>query len=602
MTPSTPPKSPRAGSTDGANPPKSPRAGTPDLTPPKSPRAGTPPGQRPTETPGKSLETRKPTLPGDDKTPGKTNVEPAPRPDRAQVRTPRPNDGTAKPRDNSGEKANTPRNRDQNAVNSTDKPGRSNADRTRDADRNDIPSGFTKAADRNATDNRDRPVKQLRVDPKTLRNDPTVSAAITSLQDVRSNEQLEQAFSQLGNGRRDGQMAAVDFNRVSGRFQTRLGSNDFAPLISSRMGQRYDLDRQFSLFAQGDVARQMNFNTTLLSNGGWQARHTGPVFSDYSRNAFSSWYPGPQWYPAYTWMPQWSPWVQWSFWNNVLPIYDPRPFVVRPYYYETAPIITTYQYPVWQELPVVASGTWVDVPPVSVSSGQDIQLLAVRFVDPGHVEEDLGPRCRVWLRNNSPETLNRKFDVTVFASLAPKLSDQLVQAGVTIPEIAGDDTIAVDIRLPADANRLAVDEDQDRIPFKYLHVVVDSQNSTKESDEENNGAIVKRGDVFPVDPAAFSTDVTAAAPGSTISIAGEGLGPEPGEVIVTIGEDQYSATVRGWYDLGVQIIVPELELRQLAEAQVLVIRGDGAASNPVALDIAPEDSIALLSAAPRPEK
>ncbi len=592
----TPPKSPRAGSTEGGNPPKSPRAGSPDVTPPKSPRAGTPPGQRPTETPGKSLETRKPSLPGDNKGPVRTNVEPAPR----QVRNPRPTDGTTRLRDNSGGKTDTPRSRDQNAVNPTDKPGRSNADGTRDADRNDIPSGFTKAADRNATDNRDRPVKQLRVDPIALRNDPTVSAAIKSLQNVRSNEQLEQAFAQLSDGRRDGQMAALDFTRVSGRFQTRLGSDDFGPLINSRMGQQYDLDRQFGLFAQGDVARQLSFNTTLVSNGGWQARHTGPVYSDYSRHAFSSWYPGPQWYRAYTWMPRWSPWVQWSFWNTVPPIYDPRPFVVRPNYYEAAPINTTYEYPVWQKLPVVASGTWVDLPPVSTSSGQDLQLLAVRFVDPGHVEEDLGPRYRVWLRNNSPETLNREFDVTVFASRAPELSGDIVQAGVTIPEIAGDDTIAVDIRLPAAANRLVVDENEDRVPFMFLHVVVDSRNSTKESDEENNGAVLKRGDVFPVDPAAFSTNVTAAAPGSTIAIAGEGLGPEPGEVIVTVGEDQYSATVRGWYDLGVQFIVPDLELRQVAEAQVLIIRGDGAASNPVILDIAPEESIAVLSAAPRP--
>jgi hypothetical protein len=433
----------------------------------------------------------------------------------------------------------------------------------------------------------------MRVDPKALRNDQSLRTAIQNLQSARSAEQLDQAFSRL-NTRDDRRLTALNLDRVSGRFQTQLQSNRYDTLIRSRVGQQFNLNRQFRLFSQGDVTRQLRLNTALI-NGGWQARHTGLIYSNYSQSAFSWWYPGPSWYPAYAWTPYWSPWVQWSFWDTVLPIYDPRPFAVRPYYFDAAPVVTTFDYPVWQELPVIASGTWVEVPSAPVARGSDLQLLAVRFVDPGHREEDLGPRYRIWLRNNSEAPLKQNFDVTVFASNDKELSDQVVQAGVTIPEVAADDTIAIDVRLPADANRLFTDKNQDRVPFRFLHVVVDSGNDIKEDNEENNGAVLSRSEIFPVDPAAFSTNVTAAAPGSTIAVAGEGLGPEPGEVIVSIGDEQHSAEISGWYDLGVQIIVPKLDVNDAEHAQILIIRGDGAASNPVALDIAPEDSIGTLS-------
>ncbi len=56
-----------------------------------------------------------------------------------------------------------------------------------------------------------------------------------------------------------------------------------------------------------------------------------------------------------------------------------------------------WQTPVWVSLPVVQCGTWVDVEmPVIPAAQYDLQLLAVRFVDPGHPEEKLGPRYRVW--------------------------------------------------------------------------------------------------------------------------------------------------------------------------------------------------------------
>ena len=443
--------------------------------------------------------------------------------------------------------------------------------------------------------NRAGAVRQLRINPQQFQNDAAVQAAVRDLRNVRNVNQLDQAFSSLKSVDRNSPLAALPLDRVAGRFQANVRADRYSPIFQSKIGQRYNLDRQFQLYTAGDVARQMALNTALVTAGGWDTRLVGPIYSGYTNSAFSVWYPGPQWYPTYAWAPVWSPWVSWSFWNTVSPIYDPRPFVVRPYVYDPAPVVTVYDYPTWTQLPVVVSGTWVDVPAAPVSAGQDLQLLAVRFVDPGHPEENLGPRYRVWLRNNANADLTRNVDVTLFASEAKELSNDVVQSGVRVPEIAANDTIAVDIRLPLEANRLATNDESDHVPFRYLHVVVDSRNELKEANEDNNGALLSRAEIYQVDPAAFSTNVTVAAPGSVISLAGEGFGPEPGEVIVSIGDRQERAEIRGWYDLGVQITVPNVDVASLEKAEVLVIRGDGAASNPVPLDVAPEDSIGTVA-------
>lgn len=461
-------------------------------------------------------------------------------------------------------------------------------------------------SDNIARDPGSRPVKQLRIDPKlrldNLVQDPKVAGGLPDLRRVRDENDLRQAFDRLRTNdavRSNPQLAALNLDRVSGRFQTRIRDNDFAPLVQSRIGRQYDLDRQFNLYRRGDVTRQLNLNTTLVANGGWGRRRSGPIFAGYTGSSFSVWYPGPRWYPRWAWQPIWSPWVSWSFWPTVLPIYDPRPFYCRPYFYDPCPPIVVYDYPVWQPLPIVTAGTWVDVPPVVVPA-EDLQLLAVRFVDPGHVTEKLGPRFRVWLRNNSKTEIRQPFDVSLFATNTQQLADNVQQSGVTIPEIAPEATVSVDIRLPFEANAMNRDTDGSPMPFEFLHAVVDSRGALPEADKANNGAVLNRGEIYSVDPAAFSTDVTAAAPGTVVSLAGEGFGPEPGQLIVTVGDQQLSAEIRGWYDLGVQFTVPNVGGNSAADAQVLVIRGDGASSNPVPLSVAPEGMIGTLPTPPAP--
>ena len=175
----------------------------------------------------------------------------------------------------------------------------------------------------------------------------------------------------------------------------------------------------------------------------------------------------------------------------------------------------------------------------------------------------------------------------LLASNTREASGNIPQAGVEIDNIEAGAIRTVDIRLPFEASTLARDSKDRAVPFRFLHVLVDSHQDVDESFEENNGIVLARGDVLPVDPASFSTNVTSAAPGSMVNVAGEGFGPEPGEVIVHINGLELQAEIYGWYDLGVHIKLPALPVATETQAEIVVVRGDGAVSNPVQVLIVP---------------
>lgn len=419
------------------------------------------------------------------------------------------------------------------------------------------------------------------------------------LQRARNPDDFRKEWKQLRDRddiRHDPLLKNVNLDRVSGGFQNRLADRDWDNLRHTRFASKVNLDRQFGLYGRGDVARQLNLSVNLNQRGGWGHRFYGPIAPAYRANHFSIWYPGASWYPRSVWCPRWSPWVAWSWWSRPAVFFDPRPIYCRPAVWDPCPTWVYYDYPVWQSLPVVASGTWVDVPTVQLEpQSLDLQVLAVRFVDPGHPEESIGPRFRMWLRNNSPVDLATPFNVMLLASADTHADASLPQSGSTVDRIGAGETLAVDIRLPFEANRVAKDDVGRSVPFNFLHALVDSHRELEEVNEANNGVVLARGDILPVDPAAFSTDVTAAAPGAVVTLAGEGLGPEPGQVIVTFNGLEQDAEIHGWYDLGIQFRLPNVPLASPVDAEIVVIRGDGAVSNPVTVQITPQS---MLTEAP----
>lgn len=350
-----------------------------------------------------------------------------------------------------------------------------------------------------------------------------------------------------------------------------------------------DLDRQYRYYGSGDVARRLDLSTRISHHGGWRySRYQGPISNTFINVHFGHNYFGPRYYPSRVWYPRWTSWVRWSWWDHCLPIYDPRPIYCRPVVYVPCTRVVVYQYPQWQPLHVVPAGTWVDVPPVVVPAQQfDLQLLAVRFVDAGHPEQQIGPRYRVWFRNSSAQDVTTPFSVSIVAANDARLVEGLPQASVRIDSVPAGETQAVDLRLPWEVYQSHQDAAGQPVPFEKLHVIVDSHQEINDFDETNNGAIVDRGDILPVDPAAFSTDADTVTVGQPLSIAGEGFGPEPGQVLLYVQGLELQPEIQGWYDLGVRILMPTLPLAEPVEAQLVVVRRDSAAANPVEVTLAP---------------
>ncbi len=239
---------------------------------------------------------------------------------------------------------------------------------------------------------------------------------------------------------------------------------------------------------------------------------------------------------------------------------------------------------------MISCGTWIDVPRVQVPPRQfDLQLLAVRFVDAGHPEQKLGPRFRVWLRNSSDLDLSEPFNVTLLASNQAELGSEYVEAGIRVEGVPGATTRSVDIRLPFEATTMGKDEQGNPQAFSHLHVIVDSHNEIEESQPENNGSVMVRGDILSVDPVLFSPEKPKVAPGETIALAGEGLGPEPGKVLMFIDDLELQPEIVGWFDLGVRVRVPPVFFAEEKSAEIVVVRGDGTATNvlPLTLNASP---------------
>ena len=405
------------------------------------------------------------------------------------------------------------------------------------------------------------------------------------------------------------------------RFPDRVKRGDFDALARGAVGQKLNLAEQYRLAQHGDVARRMALhqprpggvhvtnitNVTQVTNvygarpfhGHPEFRHRGWVSPLYHRHCFEyrCWF-SPVWYWGVWWYPRWGPWVHWSWHYHCRPWWDPRPIWCRPV--RCVVVVepwVVWSVPVWTPLPEVAAGTWVEVQrPVVPEEQFDLQLLAVRFVDPGHPDEKLGPRYRVWVRNNSQQAVTRPFDVRLFVTPGEHLDPKAPQAAVRVTSIEAGATQSIDLRLPfLETGAAGAD---DKPPFAFLHVLVDANREIRDANLANNGAKLPIAEALPVDPAAFETDPKSVPAGGELVVAGEGFGPEPGKAILHLGNIEMEAEVLGWYDLGVRLRMPDLPLAEATVADLVIVRGDGAAANPVTVRVTPPDRMAPPSNAP----
>lgn len=390
-------------------------------------------------------------------------------------------------------------------------------------------------------------------------------------------------------------------------FQSRLKNGSFDKMFSGELTKRVNWNEQLKFAGQGDVARRLDLKSQLLQQGGWtNSKFKGQLGSGYVNQCSKVAYCGPGWYPNQCYYPKWGGWVSWCWNYSCNPYWDPRPWYCRPICYRPCVDWVYCDYPVWDPLPVTSCGTWIDVA-AATSGAPDLQLQAVRFVDPGHPERNEGPRFRVWVHNASTAPITEPFNVMLLAANSDKLEKDLPQAGVTVSSMKADEVQALDIRLPVEANLLGPEKDDQATPFSTLHVVVDSHQDVEESSEKNNGAALARTEIDPIDPYVLSSDVEdqEVADGSTVILAGEGLGPEPGQVVVQLrspgdesdaGKVEVEAEITGWCDQGVQVTLPPLPVAIDTHADVVVIRGDGAMANPLSMKIVPQQAAATMDA------
>jgi len=378
------------------------------------------------------------------------------------------------------------------------------------------------------------------------------------------------------------------------------------------VARNLSLAEQYRMYQQGDVTRRLALhghvpgatgaaNATYLERLHGDQRidhryhHRGPISPAYTASCFRYPYHGPRYFASDCWYPHWAGWVDWSWRFHCDPWWDPRPLWCRPVVYVSCLPWVWWECPVWIPLPVVPSGTWVDVEPVVVEPQRfDIQLLAVRFVDPGHPDEKLGPRYRIWFRNNSPESVDRPFDVLLLAADDERLTADSPRAGVRVTGVGAGSTQSVDVRLPFEVYQVGRNEKGGPAPLGMLHVLVDANREVPELFEANNGTRIAQTDVLPVDPAAFELKPNQAPAGGEVLVAGEGFGPEPGRVLIHLGGLEMDGEIRGWYDLGVRLAVPLLPLAGPAEAELIVVRGDGAAANPLKLTVTPPQAEPII--------
>jgi hypothetical protein len=138
--------------------------------------------------------------------------------------------------------------------------------------------------------------------------------------------------------------------------------------------------------------------------------------------------------------------------------------------------------------------------PVLVGQPIDLELVGLQLVDEGNRDEQIGPRYRVWVRNNGP-ALHTEFKVTILAANRDQPKPELPNVSGRVSTIEASQTIAVDLRLPLAAHELGHDAQGNAIPFSKLFVWIDSAQEIKESNEDNNATMMSRTEIPPVDAA-----------------------------------------------------------------------------------------------------
>ena len=218
-------------------------------------------------------------------------------------------------------------------------------------------------------------------------------------------------------------MANGSKRSVNGKLVDAIKAGKLDPLTNGPAARKLGMANQFKMMDRGDIARRMKLSGKLEKNGGWQKRMCGPMDSHYCDHCKGQFYCGPKWCSHRCWCPQWCGWVQWCFDGPMW--FDPRPSFCEP--------IECEDYDVEETVVVNREGTpdsWVDDEPPQPSEDAaavdvDLELVAIRFVDNGNAEKNIGPRYRVLIRNNGKQAVDHPFNVAAVLGAAALLASYI---------------------------------------------------------------------------------------------------------------------------------------------------------------------------------
>ena len=219
-----------------------------------------------------------------------------------------------------------------------------------------------------------------------------------------------------------------------------------------------------------------------------------------------------------------------------------------------------------------------------------MQLIDLRFVDPGNPIEKVGPRFRIFFRNSSP-AISLPFDMVLAGGIDRQLKAGLPQAVERVSALQPGQTIGVDVRLPIEAMAMAYPGEDRPAPFSMLFVLIAGQQDLLGGARMKTLAVVPRIGIQSVELAIIKPANPVAPAGATITLRGEGFGLQTGQVGLILPGLKLVAQVVNWGPLGIQVKLPELALAAPTAGKLLVLRTDGAKAV-LELQIVPPQAVA----------
>jgi hypothetical protein len=127
----------------------------------------------------------------------------------------------------------------------------------------------------------------------------------------------------------------------------------------------------------------------------------------------------------------------------------------------------------------------------------DIEIVEVRLVDAGNLGQNVGPRLRLFCRNNGTLETTR-FHVSLLVDLGKQPTSRAYLTTVESVGVLPGRKHVLDVQLPPEVLKMSTPSDKWARPFETLAAFVDSDERLVETDENNNVLLVARDAIEPV--------------------------------------------------------------------------------------------------------